>query len=228
MSDKTRLFPHYFKATEHLDEVDVYQVLKLFDPQDPSTALGHAVKKILLPGSRGSKGRKQDIEEAIASLQRYLDINYGDSSRASHEMKAELVREYEDLSANIPSLRGEQDLRAGIAGLKTPDDTVEDKPLTLREFLAHPANANALKAMDSGTPVTDKMRKQIQEGINEMQQLAYEYFKSTYPADEQAADFEARRAAIQQNYDEERERIHSEMMHGKGKDIVIVIRNNKK
>lgn len=125
MSDKARLFPHYFKATEHLDEVDVYQVLKLFDPQDPSTALGHAVKKILLPGSRGSKGRKQDIEEAIASLQRYLDINYGDSSRASHEKKAELVREYEDLRANIPSLRGEQDLRAGIAGLKTPTDKVE-------------------------------------------------------------------------------------------------------
>lgn len=224
MSDKARLFPHYFKATEHLDEVDVYQVLKLFDPQDPSTALGHAVKKILLPGSRGSKGRKQDIEEAIASLQRYLDINYGDSSRASHEMKAELVREYEDLRANIPSLRGEQDLRAGIAGLKTPDD----QPQTLREFLAHPANENALKTMDSETPVTDKVRKQIQDGLIELQQLAYKYFKSTYPADEPAADFEARIAAIQQNYDEERESLHSEMMHGKGKDIVIVIRNNKK
>ena len=93
MSDKARLFPHYFKATEHLDEVDVYRVLKLFDPQDPSTALGHAVKKILLPGSRGSKGRKQDIEEAIASLQRYLELEKEDTSRASHEKETPITHD---------------------------------------------------------------------------------------------------------------------------------------
>ena len=102
MSDKARLFPHYFKATEHLDEVDVYRVLKLFDPQDPSTALGHAVKKILLPGSRGSKGRRQDIEEAIASLQRYLELEKEDTPRASHEKETPITHDREYVISNKP------------------------------------------------------------------------------------------------------------------------------
>lgn len=167
MSDKTRLFPHYFKATEHLDEVDVYQVLKLFDPQDPSTALGHAVKKILLPGSRGSKGRKQDIEEAIASLQRYLDINYGDSSRASHETVTSVIDDGDTITVNISSRKGEESPR--------PSND-PDKGLTLKELLDAPVMQlpDGVQGVEPTTPT--------EELITKLKLMAVADFEKSYSA----------------------------------------------
>jgi len=52
--------------------VDVYDVLVAFDVTDPAVA--HAVKKCLAPGQRGAKSREQDIKEAIASLERALEL----------------------------------------------------------------------------------------------------------------------------------------------------------
>lgn len=157
MSDKARLFPHYFKATEHLDEVDVYRVLKLFDPQDPSTALGHAVKKILLPGSRGSKGRKQDIEEAIVSLQRYLELEKEDTPRASHEKATPITHDREYVISNKPSLKG------GDTSRPSDDPT---KGLTLKEFLdaceMQSAMDTELFTMPTGLGI-EGMRKFIKE-----------------------------------------------------------------
>lgn len=73
---KSQLYPAYFKPVKHLDEVDVYMVHHLFNLQDPSGALHHASKKILLPGVRtGGKSRYQDIKEARDSLNRWLEIN---------------------------------------------------------------------------------------------------------------------------------------------------------
>ena len=154
MSDKTRLFPHYFKATEHLDEVDVYRVLKLFDPQDPSTALGHAVKKILLPGSRGSKGRKQDIEEAIASLQRYLELEKEDTPRASHEKETPITHDREYVISDKPSLKG------GDTSRPSADP---DKGLTLKEYLADPANTFAWTLADPAPSMTTSLITRLKE-----------------------------------------------------------------
>ncbi len=50
--------------------VDVYDVLRAFEVHDPAVA--HAVKKLLCPGSRGVKGRAQDINEAVEALGRAL------------------------------------------------------------------------------------------------------------------------------------------------------------
>jgi hypothetical protein len=66
-------FPHYFKelpaGTTH---VDIYMVLALFDVTDQ--AIGHAVKKLMCPGQRGDKSKMQDLEEAVKTLKRGLDV----------------------------------------------------------------------------------------------------------------------------------------------------------
>ena len=64
---------HYFKDVRHLDEIDVYRVLELYEVTDPCIA--HAVKKLLVPGNRGGgKDRDRDIQEAIDSLERYKEM----------------------------------------------------------------------------------------------------------------------------------------------------------
>lgn len=62
-------YDHYFKDVSRLERIDVYRVLALFGVTDP--CIQHAVKKLLVAGGRGEKNKPQDIEEAIASLQRW-------------------------------------------------------------------------------------------------------------------------------------------------------------
>lgn len=52
--------------------VDVYDVLIAYDVRCP--AIAHAIKKLLVPGSRGAKSWSQDVNEAIGSLRRALDL----------------------------------------------------------------------------------------------------------------------------------------------------------
>lgn len=66
---------HYFKDVTHLTEIDVYRVCQLFNVDDPSGAIQHAIKKLLLPGQRGAgKDRRKDIQEAIDTLKRRLEM----------------------------------------------------------------------------------------------------------------------------------------------------------
>ena len=52
--------------------VDVYDVLRAFAVTCPATQ--HAIKKLLCPGMRGTKTARQDIQEAIVSLQRAMEL----------------------------------------------------------------------------------------------------------------------------------------------------------
>jgi hypothetical protein len=61
---------HYYKDVAHLETVDVYRVLRLFDVTDP--CLQHAVKKLLVAGGRGSKDLRRDLREAIDSIERSI------------------------------------------------------------------------------------------------------------------------------------------------------------
>ena len=63
---------HYYKDVRHLDAVDVYRVLELFNVTDP--CLQHAIKKLLCAGNRGAKDEERDVEEAIDTLGRYQDM----------------------------------------------------------------------------------------------------------------------------------------------------------
>jgi hypothetical protein len=67
---------HYFKKVTHLDGVDVYRVLELFEVTDP--CLQHAIKKLLCAGERGAKDIEQDVQEAIDSLERWKDMRRED------------------------------------------------------------------------------------------------------------------------------------------------------
>ena len=73
MTNKSNGFNHYFKDVSNLQNVDVYRVLELFNVVSPS--IQHAVKKLLVAGGRGAgKDITQDIQEAIASLERWKEM----------------------------------------------------------------------------------------------------------------------------------------------------------
>lgn len=63
---------HYKKDVSHLQMVDVYRVLKLFEVTDP--AIQHAIKKLLVAGGRGAKEIEQDYREAGDSINRALQM----------------------------------------------------------------------------------------------------------------------------------------------------------
>lgn len=59
--------------------VDVYRLLRLFGVTDHN--LGHAIKKLLVPGQRpGGKSAEQDVAEAIWTLQRWEEMNREDKA----------------------------------------------------------------------------------------------------------------------------------------------------
>lgn len=69
-------YPQYHKDVRHLNSVDVYAVHHLFGIDDPSGALQHASKKLLLSGVRtGNKTKAQDIREARDTLNRWLELH---------------------------------------------------------------------------------------------------------------------------------------------------------
>ena len=72
-------YKHYQKNVEHLKWIDVYRVLDLFGVSNP--CLQHAIKKLLCAGQRGIKDQKQDVQEAIASLLRYLEMQTEDENK---------------------------------------------------------------------------------------------------------------------------------------------------
>ena len=70
---------HYFKDVSNLKHIDIYRVLLLFAVTDP--CLQHAVKKLLCAGNRGVKDELKDVQEAISSLTRYLEIKTEDEKK---------------------------------------------------------------------------------------------------------------------------------------------------
>lgn len=59
--------------------VDVYRVLNAFGPLSPE--IDHSVKKLLAAGTRGAKSERQDLLEAIQSIDarlQYLEVRDGD------------------------------------------------------------------------------------------------------------------------------------------------------
>lgn len=69
-------YPKYYKDLGDMTEIDVYGVHKLFNIQDPSGALQHASKKLLLSGVRtGGKSMFQDVREARDTLTRWMQLH---------------------------------------------------------------------------------------------------------------------------------------------------------
>jgi hypothetical protein len=71
--------PHYHKDVRHLQTIDVYRVLGLFNVTDP--CIQHAVKKLLVAGGRGAgKDLGKDVQEVIDSLQRFQEMRVEDTT----------------------------------------------------------------------------------------------------------------------------------------------------
>lgn len=70
---------HYYKDVAQLAHVDVYRTLILFGVTDP--CVQHAVKKLLCAGSRGVKDVRRDIQEAIDTLERRMEMYREDDAR---------------------------------------------------------------------------------------------------------------------------------------------------
>lgn len=70
-------YPKYYKAIpKNWDSIDVYGVCKLFPVNDDTGCIHHAVKKLLVPGTRtGGKSFRDDIKEARDTLTRWLELN---------------------------------------------------------------------------------------------------------------------------------------------------------
>ena len=62
-----------YVRTIHGVEVDVYDVLVAWNVTCPATQ--HAIKKLLMPGKRGSKDKLQDLEEAGQAIKRAIELN---------------------------------------------------------------------------------------------------------------------------------------------------------
>jgi hypothetical protein len=74
--------------------VDVYDILRAFAVTDP--AIQHAIKKLLCTGIRGHKDSRQDLEEAIQSIERALDVVKVD------EKLAEAMAESQPVASDNP------------------------------------------------------------------------------------------------------------------------------
>jgi hypothetical protein len=75
---------HYHKDVSHLKSIDIYRLLELFDVTDQ--AIGHAVKKLMCAGKRGSKSFEQDVREAVDTLNRRLQMIAEDDAPRAPQM----------------------------------------------------------------------------------------------------------------------------------------------
>lgn len=83
-SKQDKKHSHYFKDVSHLDTIDIYRVLQLYNVTNPCQQ--HAAKKVLLAGGRGGKDYLKDIQEAIDTLERLKDMLKEDE-RINNETK---------------------------------------------------------------------------------------------------------------------------------------------
>lgn len=86
MTDKAH--NHYYKNVKHLQQIDVYRVLELFNVTDP--CLQHALKKLLVAGGRGHKDISRDVQDVIDSCVRWQEMQ---KENASHGVILD-TREY--------------------------------------------------------------------------------------------------------------------------------------
>ena len=57
--------------------IDIYDILNAYKVTCPATQ--HAIKKLLQPGERGHKDKLTDLREALASVERAIQMAHNDS-----------------------------------------------------------------------------------------------------------------------------------------------------
>ena len=69
---------HYHKDVSQYNTIDIYVICDLY-VKDNSGCIQHAVKKLLCCGERGVKDNVKDLQEAIDTIQRKIEMLGGDS-----------------------------------------------------------------------------------------------------------------------------------------------------
>lgn len=64
--------PNKYKRTVPSTTIDIYDVLQAWQVTNP--AIQHAIKKLLQPGQRGHKTRAEDLQEALVSIERAMEL----------------------------------------------------------------------------------------------------------------------------------------------------------
>lgn len=72
---------HYHKNVSGYETIDIYVICDLY-VKDNSGCIQHAVKKLLCCGNRGVKDNVKDLQEAIDTIQRKIEILQGKSEAA--------------------------------------------------------------------------------------------------------------------------------------------------
>lgn len=67
---------HYHKDVSQYDTIDIYVICDLY-VKDNSGCIQHAVKKLLCCGERGVKNNVKDLQEAIDTIQRKIEMLQG-------------------------------------------------------------------------------------------------------------------------------------------------------
>lgn len=70
-------YDHYFRDISHLEKIDIYRFCELFGVTGP---LEHALKKIACAGNRGAKDFYKDLNEAIDSINRAIEMRQEDEA----------------------------------------------------------------------------------------------------------------------------------------------------
>ena len=70
---------HYYKSVKHLEFIDVYRIIELYNITDP--CLQHAIKKLLVAGGRGHKNIEHDVQDVIDSCLRWQEMNREDKRK---------------------------------------------------------------------------------------------------------------------------------------------------
>jgi len=104
--------------------IDIYDVLRAFEVT--SQPIGHAIKKLLMPGARGHKDQLQDVQEAAQSIQR--EIEYLTSIEPEKTIKEQLLEAVTDHSW----------LRASLFQPKNPDYLYDVRTYGGQEFRSEP------------------------------------------------------------------------------------------
>ena len=72
---------HYHKDVSQYDTIDIYVICDLY-VKDNSGCIQHAVKKLLCCGNRGVKNNVKDLQEAIDTIQRKIEMLQGQGEAA--------------------------------------------------------------------------------------------------------------------------------------------------
>ena len=150
---------------------DVYRVLRAFRVTCP--AVQHAVKKLLMPGQRGTKDKKQDLNEALLSVSQAIAM--ADARRPEGEQKSResaVTCDHITLTEILKGWRGVRETCSGgtLTGEKDlePEQKLETEPEPKINTVTIPGPPACDSDIWSG-PYIHPAHKQLQQSDPELE-----------------------------------------------------------